>query len=210
MNKSYNPFDWNAVDKSPWLEPCEESYYYAAKWKKESRKSVLDLGCGLGRHSILFAEYGFKVTAVDISDDALDFLKKYSKERKAVISCRKADMEQMPFADDAFDCVFAMHSAGHTDSEGMKRVMAEIRRVLKPGGSLFITLCSKETYTFLQPDLPRPDENTVIKTEGAEQGVPHYFADPDRITSLFSEFELKKVRHIDDCFEGKKWKNMRN
>jgi len=72
MSKDYIPFDWKAVeDKSSWLDPCEESYYYAEKWKREGRKSILDLGCGLGRHSVLFAKYGFKVTAVDISEEAL-------------------------------------------------------------------------------------------------------------------------------------------
>lgn len=209
--KDYIPFDWNSIkDKKDWLDPCEESYYYAEKWRRESRKSVLDLGCGLGRHSMLFARYGFKVTAVDISDDALNFLKKYSKEKGAEISCRKADMEALPFADDAFDCIFAMHSAGHADSEGMKNVMGEIRRVLKPDGTVFMTLCSKETWTFARSGLPKADSNTVIKNDGPEQGVPHYFVDKEDIISLFEGFELIKVRHIDDCCYGGVWKNQKH
>ena len=37
MKKDYIPFDWKAVnDKAFWLEPCEESYYYAEKWYKEA------------------------------------------------------------------------------------------------------------------------------------------------------------------------------
>lgn len=33
MEKSYIPFDWkNLDDRSLWLNPCEESYYYAEKW----------------------------------------------------------------------------------------------------------------------------------------------------------------------------------
>ena len=210
MEKNFIPFDWNSADREAWLEPCEESYYYAAKWKREGIKSVLDLGCGLGRHSVLFAQCGFKVTALDISDDALSFLKKYSKEMGVDIACRRADMESLPFADDAFDCIFAMHSAGHTDTEGMRRIMAELRRVLKPDGELFMTLCSKETWTFLQPELPRLDENTVVKTDGPEQGVPHFFADRENIESLFRNFELRKVRHTDDCFDGEKWRNMKH
>ena len=123
MDKGYVAFDWNTADKQGWLDPCEESYYYAEKWRREGRESVLDLGCGLGRHSVLFAKYGFKVTAADISSDALDFLKGYSKEQGADVACRLADMEALPFADDAFDCIFAMHSAGHADSAGMERIM---------------------------------------------------------------------------------------
>ena len=43
-------WDWQAVDNSIWLDPCEESYYYVNKWKKAGCKSVLDLGCGYGWH----------------------------------------------------------------------------------------------------------------------------------------------------------------
>ena len=210
--KDYIPFDWTTVDnKGSWLEPCEESYYYAEKWRREGRHSVLDLGCGLGRHSVLFARYGFKVTAVDISDEAISFLKKNGKEQGVDISCRKADMESLPFSDDAFDCIFAMHSAGHADSEGMKKVMSEIKRVIKPGGTVFMTLCSKDTWTFAESGLPKYDENTVIKTDGPEKGVPHFYVDKEDIKGLFADFELVKVRHIDDCFGeccgGTKWKN---
>ncbi|MBR6044999.1 MAG: methyltransferase domain-containing protein [Ruminococcus sp.] len=206
MTENKSPWDWSAVkDRSAWLTPCEESYYYAEKWRSEGRKSVLDLGSGLGRHALLFARYGFRVTAVDISREAVDQLKKMSRESGLDIRAVTGDMESLPFAQDAFDCIFAMHSAGHSDTGGMKRVMSEIRRVLKPGGAVFMTLCSKETDTYRQEGLPRPDENTVVKTEGPEQGVPHYFADPECIRELFSDFELIKIRHIDDCFSKGEW-----
>lgn len=209
--KDYIPFDWNCIeDKSMWLQPCEESWYYAEKWRREGRRSVLDLGCGLGRHSVLFAKYGFKVTAMDVSRDAIDFLRGYRKKQGVDLTCRLADMEEMPFADDAFDCVFAMHSAGHADTVGMNKVMKEIKRVLKPDGEVFMTLCSKETWTYAQSGLPKVDSNTVIKTDGPEQGVPHFFVDKDDIENLFADFELTKVRHIDDCFSEGKWKNQKH
>ena len=214
MEVKNQPWDWSMVlsseDKNTWLEPCEESHYYAYKWKKEGRRSILDLGCGLGRHSLLFAYHGFKTTAVDISKEAIDFIRNSSKKAGLDILSKVADMCDLPFADDAFDCVFAMHSAGHCDTAGMKRVLAEIRRVLKPEGTVFLTLCSKETYSYAEADLPFVDENTVIKTDGPEQGVPHFFADPALIDELFSDFELIRVRHIDDCYYNGTWKNQKH
>ena len=211
MKKDYIPFDWKAVnDKAFWLEPCEESYYYAEKWYKEGRRSVLDLGCGLGRHAVLFAKRGFRVTAADISEDALAFLKAYQKEQGAEVTCRKADMEELPFAECAFDCIFAMHAMGHADTPGMKRVMSEVKRVLKPEGTIFLTLCSKETWTYAQSDAFRVDENVIIKNDGPEKGVPHYFVDSEDIKKLFEDFELVKVRHIDDCFSEGEWRNQKH
>ena len=47
--------------------------------------SVLDLACGAGRHSILFAKRGFKVTAVDLSDNLLRVAKKSAEKNKVSI-----------------------------------------------------------------------------------------------------------------------------
>lgn len=206
---SNKPWDWSMVtDRKTWLEPCEESYYYAEKWKKQGRKSIFDLGCGLGRHSILFAKYGFKVTALDLSEEAIGYLRNWQKQEGVDILCKTADMSKpLPFADDAFDCIFSMHAAGHTDTPGIKKLLGEVKRVLKPGGSVFMTLCSKETYAFSEADLPRVDESTLLKTEGPEKGVAHFFVDMDGIEKLFSDFEIIKVRHIDNCYYNGKRRN---
>ena len=149
MTQNFIPWDWNAVnDKSPWLTPCEESYYYANKWRHAGKQSVLDLGCGLGRHALLFAKAGFCTTGVDISKEAINHLKAYSRENNVNILAKVADMQQLPFHDDAFDCVFSMHAAGHCDTAGMKIILSEIKRVLKPEGSVFLTLCSKDDDAF--------------------------------------------------------------
>jgi 2-polyprenyl-3-methyl-5-hydroxy-6-metoxy-1,4-benzoquinol methylase len=58
---SSKEWNWELERSSIWLEPCEEGYYFCRRWKKEDRHSILDLGCGLGRHAMLFAREGFQV-----------------------------------------------------------------------------------------------------------------------------------------------------
>ena len=75
-----NSWDWDKVsERRYWTEPSDESYYYAEKWKREGRRKVLDLGCRLGRHSLLFARYGFRVTALDSSRSVVDHLSSLSE-----------------------------------------------------------------------------------------------------------------------------------
>lgn len=52
-------------DKNHWLEPCEESFYYAVKWRRAGRRSLLDLDCGDIER--LFAE--FELIKVRHTDD---------------------------------------------------------------------------------------------------------------------------------------------
>lgn len=194
-------WDWKEADKTVWTVPCEESYYYANKWRSEGKISILDLGCGLGRHAILFAKEGFDVTAVDLSKEGIDYLNKWKKKDNLNIMTMICDMKQLPFQDNSFDCIWSYHVISHTDTEGFLTILDEIKRVLKPKGSIYFTLCSKETWSYSQAGFPRIDENTIIKTDGPEKNVPHYYVELNDIERLLhSDFTIIRIRHIDDCY----------
>lgn len=201
-------WDWSAETGPIWLHPSEESYYIADRWKQAGYRSLLDFGCGLGRHSIFFARAGFRVSAFDLSQEGVAHLKQWAAKETLDIDARPADMLSPPYPDHAFDCLFAYHVISHTDTPGMRTVMRELKRLVRPGGELFITLCSKETWSFAEAGYPKVDENTVRKTEdGSEKDVLHFYVNLEDIIGLFDEFhlELLRVRHTDDCyFEGEK------
>lgn len=194
-------WDWEKAEDNIWLDPSEESYYFCEKWKKQGRRSVLDLGCGLGRHSVLFAKYGFKVTAVDISDYAVKSVREAEKRENVVITSKVCDMLELPFRENSFDCIFSYHAISHTDTEGFYRILNKIKKVLKPDGEIFLTLCSKSAWSFREANYPRIDENTVIKKEdGPENDVPHFYVDLEDIKRLFEpDFELIRISHVDKC-----------
>ena len=104
MDKSglSNSWDWKSVkDIEGWNEPSEEGHYYANVWNRNG--GVLDLGCGLGRHSILFASHGLKVTAFDSSEYAVDELRKRASDLDLDIRCDVGDMHSLPYDDGSFD-----------------------------------------------------------------------------------------------------------
>ena len=205
ISKAWN---WKEEQDQIWLYPSEESYFISARWKKQGYTKLLDFGCGLGRHSIFFSKQGFDVSAFDLSPDGVKHTQDWTKHEMLNIDVKVSDMLSLPYEDEAFDCLFAYHVISHTDTNGIKAIMKEIKRVMKPQSEIYITLCSKETWSFAEAGYPKIDENTIQKTDnGAEKDVPHFYVNLDEIIALFHDisFELIRIQHIDDCYyDGEK------
>ncbi|WP_438448140.1 hypothetical protein [Gorillibacterium sp. sgz5001074] len=87
----------------------------------------------------------------------------------------------------------------------MKRMIAEVERVLKQGGELYTSICSKSSWEYVHSGYPRIDANTLLCTEdGPEKDVPHYYADVDDILELLQSFTIEKIRHVDYCYMNAK------
>ena len=101
---------------------------------KLNKGHALDLGCGIGQFTDYWINNGFQVTSADISVNALNAL----KERTPTATTVELDMSQpLPFADAAFDVVFANLSIHYFDEKTTLALSNEIHRVLKPR-ALFI------------------------------------------------------------------------
>ena len=74
-------WDWNLVkedNENIWKNPSIESYYLLNRWKSQGKKEFLDLGCGLGRHSILFGKNDtVEWIVLKKDDDSFILLSKY-------------------------------------------------------------------------------------------------------------------------------------
>jgi ubiquinone/menaquinone biosynthesis C-methylase UbiE len=162
----------------------------AQLFMRKNVRTVLDLGCGTGRHSIYFAEMGFEVTAADISQKALEITKIKADDMGLDIKTLCHDMRDMPFADGSFDAVFCVWTTGHGTSADMQRHADEMLRVLKPGGVVFADYMSKEDElygvgeeiekdTFINENLP------------GEERIPHHFSDERELRGVYSGHETE-------------------
>lgn len=97
---------------------------------------VLDLGCGSGRALKLFVEKGFNVVGIDFSDVMLGFAKKLVLGA----SLKKMDIRQLEFPDASFDGIWSFFSLLHIPKRDIETVFSGLRRVLKPGGILFVAV----------------------------------------------------------------------
>ena len=97
-------------------------------WRSYIRRceTLLDLGCARGRE--IFAQRADRTIGVDIARNALvDCASHYTL-------AARAELAPLPFADDSVDCVVTSHVMGHIPPEEKDGLVAEMMRVLKPGG----------------------------------------------------------------------------
>jgi ubiquinone/menaquinone biosynthesis C-methylase UbiE len=103
---------------------------------------------------------------MDLSPEGVQSTSKWALEEGLHVDVRQGDMLSLPYEEASFDCLFAYHVISHTDTPGVKKIISEIQRVVKPGGEIYVTLCSKETWSYKDAGFPILDENTVLKTDG--------------------------------------------
>lgn len=95
---------------------------------------VLDVAAGTGNASIPAAQHGARVTASDLTPELLEQGRRRAEAEGLQIGWIRADAEDLPFGDDAFDVV--MSSIGAMFAPHHQEVADELCRVCRPGGTI--------------------------------------------------------------------------
>ena len=96
-----------------------------------SGKDLLDIGCGMGEESIYFAKLGARVTGIDISDVGVASLRKRAAYHHLDITALEMRADPTSFPTGSFDRI---HGLGILHHVGIHRGLAEVERLLRPGG----------------------------------------------------------------------------
>jgi tRNA (uracil-5-)-methyltransferase TRM9 len=150
----------------------------AARWQGGR---LLNLGCAHGPDFLPFRE-GFELYGVDFSPQMLGLAAKYARKFSFDVNLLLADVTALPFADGSFDWAVAVATYHHVKGrEGQRRALAELERVLKPGGEAFITVWNRWQRRFWF----KPKEVFVPWKTGDKILERYYY--------LFSYPELEKL-----------------
>ena len=144
------PYDWDALARA-WADTRPQALWrrhsdwvwadLLRRWLPSSLHSVLktdafDEAVSEGVYSELAQRAG-AVVAIDVAPTAL----MRARERHRALLCACADVRRLPFAGAAFDAVVSLSTLDHFDSHtDIETSLAELVRVLRPGGTLILTL----------------------------------------------------------------------
>jgi ubiquinone/menaquinone biosynthesis C-methylase UbiE len=130
------------------IEPHIPGFAEFEKWKG---KKVLEIGCGIGTDTMNFARAEAKVTAVDLSDKSLEVAKKRAEifGLQDNITFYQADAEELSSVVpvEPYDLVYSFGVIHHTPHPD--RVIEQVKRFLKPGGTLKIMMYYKYSWKVL-------------------------------------------------------------
>jgi ubiquinone/menaquinone biosynthesis C-methylase UbiE len=115
--------------------------------KSKAPLSVLDLACGIGRHSLIFAAHGFKVTGLDYSKPYLREARTAARKAGARIRFVNGDMKHLRphFTTNEFGLVVSLYNSfGYFGSRRDDfKMLKGVHRVLKPGGAFVINTLNR-------------------------------------------------------------------
>lgn len=155
---------------------------------------TLDIGCGIGRHTVLLANEGFCSHGLDKSRAAVAAVRQAASEANVRVSVTVGDMAALPYPSASFDFVLAYNVIYHCDEDGLRQALAEVRRVLRPRGIYQATMLSKRNREYGRGVEISP--NTFCQPLADDDKVhPHLYTDAEDLIRLHNGFKL--VSHVD-------------
>ena len=119
-------------------QPWTGSYFDYDRFRG---REVLEIGVGHGTDLLRFARGGAVCHGVDITDRHLALTQRNFELHGLKVDLHKSDATRLPFDDESLDCVYSFGVLHHIPE--IEAVIAEVRRVLRPGGTLMVAVYYK-------------------------------------------------------------------
>jgi SAM-dependent methyltransferase len=173
--------------RADWLTPEPFVMSRLPLLRDRGARSILDLGCGVGRHALALAAEGFEVSALDGSPAGLAEGQKSAEAAGLTIDWREGQLTPLPYADAAFDAVLSWNVIYHGDGMETAAAIAEIRRVLRPHGLFLFTMLTKRNARFGDGREIAPDTFVIDGEE--EKDHAHFYVDLAGLGGLLAGFQ---------------------
>jgi ubiquinone/menaquinone biosynthesis C-methylase UbiE len=180
---------------APWLPG-------AIDFERGKGKAVLEIGVGVGSDHYMFARAGARMAALDLSREHLRHTVKHLRYGGFDTRAEYGDAEAMPFPDASFDIVYSFGVLHHTP--GTATALAEVYRVLRPGGVALIGLYHRDSIFFwLSTIFGRGIVRLGLLRKGWRQLLSEieYRSAENRAVPLVKVYSRSQVRKLFSQFE---------
>jgi ubiquinone/menaquinone biosynthesis C-methylase UbiE len=113
--------------------------YYSSRVEQvqfTGKENILDAACGMGQWSIALAKKNKFVEGIDLNGGRIEVAKSIAKDNGVQnVNFQVGSIDNLPYSDNTFDVVFCYGSFMFTD---MPKTLKEFKRVLKPGGHIYV------------------------------------------------------------------------
>ncbi len=159
-------------------------------FKQENKKILCDAGCGFGLYALYFAQYGFRVSGFDVSKTAVASAQKLLQENNLLFdSFIVSSVTKISFEDHHFDAVFSNSVLDHMILEDSKKGIAELERIVKKDGLLYLSFDMLDEEDKLLPHEILPD-GSYYYMQGNRAGMILYPHTEDSVRKLLEGREI--------------------
>jgi SAM-dependent methyltransferase len=137
------------AQRYPWDTVVSFVFRFCPRDKPRQETRILEVGCGTGANLWFAACEGFQVAGVDASPSAIAYGRKRFEAEGIQGDLREGDFTQLPFEKDTFDLVIDRGSLTCCGFSAAQTAIAEIRRVMQPGGKFLFNPYSDRHSSYL-------------------------------------------------------------
>lgn len=180
--------DPNVVARWEKMPPVPQVVEMADLLEAEGRRRVLDIGCGLGRHTVYLAARGFAVTATDNAPAALAACRKNLNDLDLDADLQEVEMTALSFPPAHFDAVVASNVIHHADLATLRRIIASITDMLAPAG-LFVWVTPTPRH-FGCGQGREIEPRTWIGSNAPDGDLPHHYSTEAEVRHLLRAYDF--------------------
>jgi len=162
----------------------------------KSRK-LLDLGCGNGMDTLYFAEQGYNVTAVDVSESGIKMLQERLDEASLpnIFAVLHDISQPLAYPSSSFDVVYAHLSLHYFDDETTRQIIQNIHQLLATNGMFFIRCKSVDDPLYGKGENEGED---MFRSDH----LRHFFRE-EYMRSILENFEILSLDSSESSYHGK-------
>ncbi len=164
---------------------------------------ALDIGCGSGRHAQLLLDTGMRTWACDLSEEAVRLTReRLDLDEKYVV---QASMIDLPYATDTFDVAIAFGVFYYGTTIDHELAVAELHRVLAPGGQALVVHRTTHDSRCSQAFLDGPTDLKLHMPDHPEDGMIMNFLTAHGIELIYAPFATLNYERTETTRDDRAW-----